>query len=135
MRMKESFSMKVVIDFIDTPLLYEKLLACDSPRKRAMLFRKLAEMACQDDMDDAVLQRPAVAQRAPRYNVAPSPSNELAPRTVSTRSQDPRATHNQPNERRAAPPAPAITPDVTPSSDAKFDLADPDVADQLSAFF
>jgi len=41
--MKSSFALKVVIDPDDTPLLYDKLLACDSPRKRAMFFRKWAQ--------------------------------------------------------------------------------------------
>jgi hypothetical protein len=43
--MSEKFKMKLVIDEVTTPLLYARLSAVDSRRKRATILRLLAESA------------------------------------------------------------------------------------------
>lgn len=45
--MSEKFKMKLVIDEVTTPLLYARLSAVDSARKRATILRQLAESALQ----------------------------------------------------------------------------------------
>jgi hypothetical protein len=46
--MSDTFSMKLVIDEVTTPLLHAELAAVFSPRKRAAMLRSLAESALRN---------------------------------------------------------------------------------------
>ncbi|MEX3969867.1 hypothetical protein [Paraburkholderia caribensis] len=51
--MSDKFDMKLVIDAVSTPLLYEKLSQAGSARVRAALLRSLAEAALRGDGNGA----------------------------------------------------------------------------------
>ncbi|BCF95152.1 hypothetical protein [Paraburkholderia largidicola] len=91
--MNDKFDMKLVIDAVTTPLLYEKLSQAGSARVRAALLRSLAEAALRGAAVVATAQQAdagTIYPAARDNRLAASPTSRSQPETP-TRIDEPEA--------------------------------------------
>jgi hypothetical protein len=118
--MSKKFKMKLVIDEVTTPLLYARLSAVDSARKRATILRLLAESALHGaGAPDTHMMSTHELSHEPRLHAGSHPLSDLIAAPTAVRERNGVAGEQPANE--------AVADGVAHDVDL--------IADEFAAFF